>query len=513
MTPPRQGWERLRWALWVMLLVSIPVTSFPYFPFPRAFVEALVRPLGLYPLGGLILLEVLVPNPAGRKLPRVLAPILAFAAVAIASTALALLDPALPLRDQVPLSRALRGLITLAIGLAFLLATLRLATSWERILASVRWLLVGLSISVAWGLLQGSRLLFRWPYYAPLNAVQRLFSTWDLSETRVTGLSYEPSWFADQLAVLFFPLLLASLLTGAHILLRRKGGWLLEVALLSTGLIGLALSYSRGGALTFAVSISLGLVVGLAVRRSEVVGWFRKLTRRGAGERTNRWTFVSRVTLGLLAAAAIIVVAIGLISRDLYFSQLWESLGKLGDLPAYILALGASTRYALAAAAWKVFGEHPLLGVGLGQSGFYLFDHLPDWALDRNPEMAFMLMPSSWTFPNPKNLWVRLLAETGLAGSLFFVVFLVLLAAGSLTLMSRRSLPPRLIGLFGVIALPAVLLSGTSLDSFALPTMWIALGLIASGIEVLKTENERGPDETPLRLADTIPPNPGMPAL
>jgi O-antigen ligase len=495
-----------------MLLVSIPVTSFPYFPLPRAFVETLVRPLGLYPLGGLILLEAFVPDPAGRKLPRVLAPSLAFAAVAIASTALALLDPALSLRDQVPLSRALRGVITLAIGLAFLLASLRMATSWKRILASVRWLLVGLSVSVAWGLLQGSRLLFRWPYYAPLNAVQRLFSTWDLNETRVTGLSYEPSWFADQLAVLFFPLLLASLLTGAHVLLRRKGGWLLEVALLSGGLIGLALSYSRGGVLTLALSTALGLVVALAVRWSDLLGWLRLVARRRTNEHRRRWIAAFRVSLGLMAAAAIVVAAVGLVSRDWYFSRVWENLGKIGDLPAYFLALGASTRYALAAAAWRVFGEHPVLGVGLGQSGFYLFDRLPDWALERNPEMAFMLLPSSWTFPNPKNLWVRLLAETGLAGSLFFVVFLVLLAAGSLTLLSRRSLESRLIGLYGVIALPAVLLSGISLDSFALPTMWIALGLIASGIEVLKTERERGPDDTPQRLADTMPPNSGLPA-
>jgi hypothetical protein len=510
MTPPRQGWERLRWALWVMLLVSIPVTSFPYFPFPRAFVEALVRPLGLYPLGGLILLEVVVPNPVGRKLPRILAPILAFAAVALASTALALLDPALPIRDQVPLSRALRGVITLAIGLAFLLATLRMATSWERILSSVRWLLVGLSVSVAWGFLQGGRLLFRWPYYAPLNAVQRLFSTWDLNETRVTGLSYEPSWFADQLAVLLFPLLLASLLTGAHVLFRRKGGWLLEVALLSGGLIGLALSYSRGGVLTFALSAALGVVVALTVRWSDLLGWLQRATKQDALQQ-RRWRIVAvRVSLGLMAAAVIVVVGAGLISRDWYFSRLWENLGKIGDLPAYFLALGASTRYALAAAAWRVFGEHPVLGVGLGQSGFYLFDHLPDWALDRNPEMAFMLLPTSWTFPNPKNLWVRLLAETGLAGSLFFVVFLVLLAAGSLTLLSRRSLAPRLIGLYGAIALPAVFLSGISLDSFALPTMWIALGLIASGIEGLKTEKEQGPDGPPMRLADTIPPGAGL---
>jgi hypothetical protein len=40
--------------------------------------------------------------------------------------------------------------------------------------------------------------------------------------------------------------------------------------------------------------------------------------------------------------------------------------------------------------------------------------------------------------------------------------------------------------------------------------MWIALGLIASGIEGLKTEKEQGPDGPPMRLADTILPGAGL---
>jgi len=504
MTPTRRTRERIRWALWVGLLLSIPVTSFPYFPLPQAFGEALVRPLALYPLGALLMMEVLVPEPPRRKWPRVLAPILAFAAVATAVTALALLDPALPIRDQAPLARAARGEITLAIGLGFLFMTWRMAATPERIRASLRWLLIGLAVSVGWGLLQGSRLVFRWPYYAPLNAVQRLISTWDLNPYRVSGLTYEPSWFADQLVVLLFPALLASLLSGSRLLVRRTGGWLAEAALFGAGLICLALSYSRGGALTFAVSTVLGLGVAL------LSGWLHlrgtptsRATRPDAGRRN--WRKLALRTALVLAVAVPLAAILGtLASRNEYFALLWQSLGKLQDLPAYFLSLGASTRYALAVSAWEVFRAHPLAGVGLGQSGFYLFDHIPNWALDRNPEMAFLLAPGSWTFPNPKNLWVRLLAETGIVGSVFFLVFLLLLAAGSLSLLSRRSPFQRLIGLYGVISGPAILLSGTSLDSFALPTLWIALGIVASGIHVFTAGGDPQEAEPPPRVPATI---------
>lgn len=489
----RQGWEPIRWALWVALLLAVPVTSFPHFPFPQALGEALVRPPGLYPLCAILALELFRPTPGMGRVPRLLRPLLAFAAIATALTALALVDPPLALRGQTPFARALRGVATLGIGMAFLLATWRMASSPARLRSSIRWLVIGLSISVLWGLLQGSRLVFRWPYYAPLNAVQRLVSIWDLNLYRVTGFAYEPSWFADQLAVLLLPMLIASLLTGARVVVRRKLGWLVEVALMVAGLICLTLTYSRGGVLTFVLSTVLGLGTAAGLLRDEIGRWFRP-ERSGSRPAVGRWIPVAaRVAAALVVVAGVVLVVGMLATRNEYFMLLWKNLAKVGELPSYFLSLGASTRYALAAAAWAVFQDHPLLGVGLGQSGFYLFGRMPDWALDRNPEMAFLLAPWSWTFPNPKNLWVRLLAETGLVGMLFFVVFLLLCAAASFALLSRRAAVYRLTGLYGMVAVPAVVISGFSLDTLALPTIWIALGLIVAGIEALKADDKAQP--------------------
>jgi hypothetical protein len=182
----------VRWIIWILLLVSIPVTSFPYFPLPAGIGEALVRPMALYPLAVLLLIDILPALLRREPLPLTVRPLMAFALVSAGTTLVALLDPAPPLRGQVPAIRAARALMTVGIGLGFFLACIRMASTRARLMSSVRWLLVGMGVAVGWGLLQGSRLLFRWPYYAPLNAVQRLISTWDLHETRVTGLTYEP---------------------------------------------------------------------------------------------------------------------------------------------------------------------------------------------------------------------------------------------------------------------------------------------------------------------------------
>jgi O-antigen ligase len=180
----------------------------------------------------------------------------------------------------------------------------------------------------------------------------------------------------------------------------------------------------------------------------------------------------------------IVIITAGLGSRYEYFTLLWTRLPKVGDLTAYLVSLGAGTRYALAVASARIFADHPWAGVGLGQSGFYLLDHLPDWATDRNPEMTFLVSPLAWQFPNPKNLWLRLLAETGLVGSVLFGVFLLLIGTGMIELLRRRDPMAVSMGIFGCSTLVAILFSGASLDSFALPTMWISLGLALASLEV-----------------------------
>lgn len=492
MGSPERLLERLRWALWVAILLTTPVTSFPHFPLPQALGEALVRPLSLYPLAALLMLEFFKPGLTRHRPARMLGPLLAFVASAVASTALAFLDPPLPLRNQTALSRALRGVVTLAAGVAFLLVTSKMASNQHRLRSSIRWLCLGLSIDVAWGLLQGSRLVFRWPHYAPLNAVQRLVSIWDMHEYRVTGFAYEPSWFADQMAVLYLPLLAASLLSGVRIMVQRRMGWLVEAGLLAGAFLCLTLTYSRGGVLVLMVSWVLGLGTSAVLMRGEIWAWIRRTLGPASRGPRRRIVLILKglVVLGAVLGVVVLIGALG--ARNEYFALLWRNLERVRSLPSYFLSLGASTRYALTSAAWGVFQDHPLLGVGLGQSGFYLFDRLPDWALDRNPEMAFLLLPTSWTFPNPKNLWVRLLAETGLVGALFFAVFLVLCALGSIALLSQQQPVYRLAGLYGMLAVPAVFVSGFSLDSLALPTMWMALGLVVSAVEGCKRECQGG---------------------
>jgi hypothetical protein len=74
--------------------------------------------------------------------------------------------------------------------------------------------------------------------------------------------------------------------------------------------------------------------------------------------------------------------------------------------------------------------------------------------------------------PNAKNLFIRVLAETGIVGVVLFISFVVKHFVSALA--SRRSE----VTVFAVVLAIALIVDFMSLDTFALPTWWLALALL-----------------------------------
>jgi hypothetical protein len=127
---------------------------------------------------------------------------------------------------------------------------------------------------------------------------------------------------------------------------------------------------------------------------------------------------------------------------------------------------------------WHVFNDHPWLGVGLGNAGFFALLKTPSigWASYEIRELLFRLPQ----LPNIKSFWVRLFAETGLIGFSMFSSWLVLLfRSAQITLGSHKAVL-RVLAFSGQLSLIAFIGEGFSIDSFAMPYLWIATGLIAA---------------------------------
>ena len=472
--------------LWALTLVTLPVTSFRYVPFMGT--GTYVRPLALYSLALLfpLLLIQLKRGKIARPWPGALTVLLAFVLAALAATALGGTFAPIELRGVEYADRAIRAVLTLGIGLMFFLAAVWMNQSEDDLKFSVRWLLLGMVFDLAWGAVQFVGL--NTGHRQELVKIQNLFSVRGLVQNkRVSGFAFEPSWLAGQIATLYLPWLVASIITRYHVLetpstvhgLRSVIAKLIEPTLLLAALAGLLITYSRSG---LAVALLAGLfTVALTGREtaSAFGAWFRAGLVRGATiKAAGSRLLLAAITVAVFAGAIVFLTNKG------YIAALFKA--PKDDLASYITNAYLGPRIAYSVAALESFQQSPWTGVGLGAAGFSMYRNMPDWVLSGQPEIAEQLSPDSSDFPNPKNLYVRLLAETGLLAFMLFVAFYLALLADALELLRAPTPAARWLAAAGLFTFAAVALQGFSQDSFAMPEIWINLGMLAGAAVALK---------------------------
>jgi O-antigen ligase len=188
------------------------------------------------------------------------------------------------------------------------------------------------------------------------------------------------------------------------------------------------------------------------------------------------------VFLGALIGSALFL------SQKGYITRLFNT--RADSIEDFIIENSAGARAAYSFGALGAYEESPLTGVGLGASGFYIYDHLPDWALTTVPEIARQLSPENRLYPNPKNMYVRLLAETGLVGLFVFIAFLLSVLGDALRAWQSKTDFGRYLGVAAIFSWFAVALYNVTQDSFATPNIWINFGILV-GMAAFRMETEK----------------------
>ncbi len=454
------NWQRIEKILWGLVLFTLPVTSFRYYP--DVFGTTQIKPLAFLPLAPYLLLA------AGRILRErrwdwlpALLPLGLFAVIAMLSTAYgALLNPP-PLFGITYVHRAIRAWLSFSIGAAFLIGALWAYESEADLRRSLRWLYAGFLVAAVWGTLQVGAIRFHLLSFDMLSRWQASFSTIGLLPRRISGMAYEPSWFAEQLVILYIPWLAAALLSGARLL----GRWWVEVGLLIWAGALLVFTISRSGILVTVVAA--GAVGGLWL-----LLWGKE--RLSAATLRRAW---SRILAGGIVAVLLLGAGFAWLMHIEYFAALFR-LEPGQSFVDYIVGIYAGPRLAYAWSTASVYGQHPWLGVGLGASGFSLYDLLPEWSRTMLPEIARHIAPLHRIFLNPKNLYVRLLAETGLLGFLAFLSFVLYALGRSLALWSQPDRSSRFLGIASLWIMVTILLYWLTQDSLTNPHVWLSLGTI-----------------------------------
>jgi hypothetical protein len=461
----------LRKAAWAFFWISLPVTSFPFFPADFGG-KALVRPLSMYPLAALLLLTTL-PRLWRKQLPKTYLPLLAFILVALISALLSLSSEPATLMGVSQTDRLARNLLTLLIGASFYLTVSLYIDSQDELQSSLRWLYAGFAIALIWGTFQAAYIIdFSQDYFRFLNKIQAFISTRKLFTTRISGMTYEPKWFAEQICFLLMPWLIGSVLSGKSVFAWRFKRLSVEMILLLWSAAVMIFTFSRTGI----------LILVLLTFFSIIYYGLRSAARSREGLSINKHTGRTLVQ-ALLAVAILLALVLATGTRNPYFSRFWrywttESI----ENRTYFEYIGASQRIIYLVTAYHIYADNPLFGVGPGNYAFNFIEYAPNQPYHRQPEIVRQLTPSEGRdrLITPKNLYARLLAETGLVGSAVFTAFVLAVTGCALYLWRSTDAWQRAWGLSGLLGMLVFAIALWSFDSFAIPSMWVLFGLITA---------------------------------
>jgi len=463
-------WERMSFWLWLALVICLPVSSLPIF-------AKILHTSSVAPASGLIVLILAVVwLPVyilrGGRFPFQVKIAVFFALFCVLTMALAFFRESPYYPGSSLTSNLIEALATLGMGILFYIVSTGMPDNDKKISLTLKAVNIGGAIMLAWSLAQ----FFIWlaahgyPHWA--RDFQRAFSTTILFAKRTTGFASEPSWLAHQLNLVFLPYWLAATIKKTSVYKIRLWFFSIENIFLGLGLAVLFLTFSRGGLGAFMLVLAF-LFILLNVK---LVRWL-----------LTRWHVKRRALVSTITACTVFLLYLGIGLLGLFalskIDPRMETVFQFNaesenPLMKYADNLQFGERVAYWQTGWRIFNDYPIAGVGINYSGAYFPEYLPEygWQLVETKRLLFGTNHAL----NIKNLWARLLAETGIIGFSLFLVFLLAGLITSIDLVKRTVQQQAMIGWMGIFMLVAFIIEGFSVDSLALPYYWFTLGLVAA---------------------------------
>ena len=464
--------------LWKALLVVLPVSSFTLLS--KVFGGTSVAPLALIPLAAILFfwwLPVFLKN--GLKIAYQVKPLVIFFLFGIISTLLTTFHPVPTFRDIPWIRNSAEVLVTFSMGLGFYLVTIFMVKDAEKLRSALLWISIGgiALMAVSWiqyGVWLVSENYPEWMY--KFQAI--VSSNGMLYPARASGLAYEPSWLAHELNMIYIPIWFGLSLSGQSAFKNKLFNKIqYEKILFLLAVATLFISFSRIGWITM---IMMAAYAAFRMTNNWIyrVSQKRNANQNLAKQRVFRvavWCGLLLGLVGMVLLAGFVMTKIEPRMAGLFDVQRFIDFGFLG----WASKLSFAERIIYWMAAYHVFQFYPMLGAGFGIPGYYFRMTAPNFGT-RLPEINKVVLTQNF-IPNAKNLWVRLLSETGIVGFALFVSWVLIhwRNADELDKISNQGLL-KAMGLVGKLIVLAMIIEGFSLDTFGLPYYWIALGLIAA---------------------------------
>jgi len=485
----------LIYVLMAGFFLSLPVTNFPFFPASFGGNSAYVRPLLVYPLLGLVVLMTL-PRLISKTIPRPIIILTLFFIWGLVVSIIPLLRGVeSPWREISLLTREVRILITLSLGVAIYFTVSLFPQTIAELRFSLKWVYAGLGLVLIWGSLQALYVVDLIPgWYDVMAKLQRFVAVQKLISSRVSGMTYEPSSFADQLIVIWLPWVLGASLED-YTVFKRRWKWItIERILFVWMVVIIAFTLSRSGLIFGVGVIGFGFLMKI----------FEPQHKTQEEEKSDQEISLLaqmlhkyRLASILLSIGGLLILFFVLGTQSNYISRMWEyfTIKEEFDLRNYFNYIGFGSRMTYWETAWRIFLSNPIFGVGLGNFTLYFSKFIPYQQLTNTPQLLRHMVPypGRTRVISVKHFLIRILAETGMVGGVIFFVFLLILTAGALYLWLSKDKEERFWGIASLLGIVAFLGDTFSFDSFAVPNPWIMFGMITAAFTVFtksKNSNE-----------------------
>jgi len=462
--------------IWYILILLLPFTSLPLASKVLRS-EMVAAPSIIFLLILLFLFFFYVPRNTLFNNKSFL-PLLVFGMFALLSSLLSFFLP-IPIQKNFLIEKnILEALVSLAIGILFFFVTINLLSNEvikSKTLKIIAFSFIPLSIWCFFQFVFG-QILHDYPKW--MVEIQKLFTTSGvLYKDRLTGFAYEPSWLAHQMNMFYIPIWISSSFKRNSSFKKFAGGLIVEDFFLLLAIGFLILSKSRVGLITF-----IFVIIYLLIRFNNI--YIKNVSKLPSI--ANKKILIRLIPI-IFFIVFLIIIFLGLF----FFSQFDSRMENLFNIDFYknrnLFSIANefvfAERILYWQTGWQIFNDYPIFGVGLGNSGFFFDEYLPSfaWALDEPRHLLFQANYQG----NIKNLWIRLLAETGMIGFLIFFTWLIIIFVVSNHLERSKKSFNSFWGLVGKLALISLFFEGFSIDSFALPYYWILLGLVSANYKCI----------------------------
>ncbi len=285
---------------------------------------------------------------------------------------------------------------------------------------------------------------------AALKPVLELFDFFPFTEVfldpwgeRISSVTFEP------------PALATYLLTIS--------GWMFSYILTSKGLKKFIPS-----ALVLMLALFSGSRAGLVIILVQVVVFSIALIKKRK---------YHQLLIKLMAGVTVIVLLIGLIKGPEiveYLSEKFSSFSVYDDEHT----ISNKSRFGIQYALYQVFLDHPISGVGYGQQAYEMIKNLPPWSTFNNWEFKYKyLNPEHPSFPPGYNIFVRILAESGIIGFLLFAGWLLFILYTCFSLFNKNN-QNSIFALVLFISMVGFIMNWMKMDTIRVFGFWINFALL-----------------------------------